>query len=88
MGEGDALEGEQFLVVDGLEDGDEVGLEVSDGVEVFEADDGEVGGSEAVFARVWAERALPSGERGPEERAALARLAASCFWETGLCSGV
>src|ERR1035437_3952730 len=30
-----------------------------------------------------AERALPSGERGPVEWAALARLAASCLWDTG-----
>src|SRR5262249_39184757 len=33
---------------------------------------------------VRAERALPSGGRGPVDRAALARLAASCFSETGL----
>ena len=52
LGEGDALDGEQLLMVDGLVDGDEVGLEVGDGVEVFEADDGEVGGGEAVFAGV------------------------------------
>src|ERR1022692_4108677 len=32
----------------------------------------------------WAERALPSGERGPVDWAALARLAASCLSERGL----
>src|SRR6266508_3707952 len=32
----------------------------------------------------WAERALPSGVRGPVERAALARLAASCLSDTGM----
>jgi hypothetical protein len=31
---------------------------------------------EDVFAGVWKERALPADERGPVERAALARLAA------------
>src|ERR1035438_4249764 len=31
----------------------------------------------------WAARTLPSGERGPVERAALARLAASFLSETG-----
>src|ERR1700682_1484997 len=31
----------------------------------------------------WAERALPSGVRGPVEWDALARLAASCFSEVG-----
>jgi hypothetical protein len=52
LGEGHAFEGEQFLGVDGLVDGDEVGLEVGDGMEVFDAEDGEPGGGEAVFAGV------------------------------------
>src|SRR5687767_10277412 len=34
----------------------------------------------------WEERDLPSGVAGPVERAALARLAASCFWEGVLVS--
>jgi hypothetical protein len=34
-------------------------------------------------AMFWAARALPSGVRGPVEWDALARLAASCFSETG-----
>src|ERR1035437_6275056 len=34
-----------------------------------------------------AERDLPSGERGPVEWAALARLAASCLWDTALLVG-
>ena len=52
LGEGDALDGEEFLGVDGLVDVNEVGSEVLDLVEVFEADDGEGGGSEAVLARI------------------------------------
>jgi len=32
----------------------------------------------------WAERALPSAERGPVDLAAFSRLAASCFSETGV----
>ena len=52
LGEGDALDGEELLGVDGAVIVDEVGLEVGDGVEVFEADDGEVGGGEAVLAGV------------------------------------
>ena len=52
LGEGHALEGEEFLGVDGLVDGDEVGSEMGDFVEVFEADDGEGGGGEAVLAGV------------------------------------
>src|ERR1039457_1065169 len=35
----------------------------------------------------WAERALPSGERGRVDCAAMARLAASCFSEVRLVVG-
>ena len=52
LGEGEALDGEEFLGVDGLVDGDEVGPEVGDLIEVFEADDGKGGGGEAVFAGI------------------------------------
>ena len=52
LGEGDALDGEELLGVDGLVDGDEVLAEAGDLVEVFEADDGEGGGGESVFAGV------------------------------------
>jgi hypothetical protein len=52
LGEGEALDGEEFLGIDGLVDGDEVGSEVGDLMEVFEADDGKGGGSEAVFAAI------------------------------------
>ena len=50
LGEGDAFEGEQFLGIDGPVDGDEVGPEAGDGLEVFEADDREVGGGESMAA--------------------------------------
>ena len=52
LGERDALEGEKFLGVDGLVEGDEVFLEMGDLLEVFEADHGESGGGEAVFAGI------------------------------------
>jgi len=52
LGEGDALDGEEFLGVDGVVDGDEVLPEVGDFIEVFQADDGEAGSGEAVFAGV------------------------------------
>ena len=74
--QGDALQGEEFLGVDGLVAGDEVGAEVGQDVGWFEADDGVVFGGEGCLRAFWEERALPSGERGPVERAALARLAA------------
>jgi hypothetical protein len=52
LGEGDALQGEELLGVDGLVDGDEVVAEAGDFLEVFEADDGEGGTSEDVLAGV------------------------------------
>ena len=52
LGEGQALDGEDLLRVGGLVDGEEVGFEVFDFVEVFEADDGEGGGGEAVLGGV------------------------------------
>jgi hypothetical protein len=52
LGEGDALQGEEFLGVDGLVDGDEVVAEAGDFLEAFEADDGEGGGGEDVFVGV------------------------------------
>ena len=50
LGEGDAFEGEQFLRVDGVIDGYEVVPETGDGLQVFEANDGVVGGGESVAA--------------------------------------
>src|ERR1039457_2014456 len=52
LGEGDAHDGEELLRVDGLVDGDGVFAEAGDLVEIFEADDGEGGGGESVFAGV------------------------------------
>ena len=52
LGDGDALDGIEFLGVDGAVDVDEVGAELEDIVKAFEDGDGEVGGSEAVFAGV------------------------------------
>jgi hypothetical protein len=52
LGEGDALQGEEFLGVDGPVDGDEVVAEAGDFLEVFEADHGEGGPGENVFAGV------------------------------------
>ena len=52
LGESNALDGEELLGVDGLVDGDSVLAEAGDLVEVFEADDGEGGGGEPVFAGV------------------------------------
>src|SRR5207247_265405 len=52
LGESDALDGEELLGVDGFVVGQEVVFEMGDIVEIFEADDGERGRGEAVFAGV------------------------------------
>jgi hypothetical protein len=52
LGEGNALDGEELLGIDGPIDGDEVVAEAGDLVEFFEADDGEGGGGESVLAGV------------------------------------
>ncbi|MEI9813615.1 MAG: hypothetical protein WDO18_13635 [Acidobacteriota bacterium] len=50
LGDGEAFDGELLLRVDGLIGGEEVLAQVLDGVEVFDFDDGEVGGGEDMFA--------------------------------------
>jgi len=50
LGEGDALDGEDLLGVDGLVNSHGVGLEVGDLLEVFEADNAVGGSGEAMFA--------------------------------------
>jgi hypothetical protein len=52
LGEGDALDGEEFLGVNGFVEVDGVVLEAGDLLDVFETDDGISGGREAVFASV------------------------------------
>ena len=51
-GDGDTLEGEELFGVGGFVGGDEVGAQVADLGEVFEADDVKVGGGEDVLAGV------------------------------------
>jgi hypothetical protein len=52
LSEGHPFEGEEFLRVDWLIDGDEVVFEIGDFLGVFQADDGEGGSSEAVLGGV------------------------------------
>src|ERR1039458_3433319 len=52
LAEGDALDGEDFLGVDGTVGVEGILAEVVEGLEVFEADDGEGGAGEAVLAGV------------------------------------
>jgi hypothetical protein len=50
--EGDVFDGEKLLGIGGPVKGYKVRLKVGDRVEVFRADDGEVGGGETVLAGV------------------------------------
>ena len=52
LSEGDALQGEEFLGVDGLVESGEVGGEMGDLIQIFEADDCKGGGGEAVRAGI------------------------------------
>src|SRR6266536_4580090 len=64
LGKGDALDGEEFLGVDGLVGGQEVGLEMGVFLKLFEADDGEGGGSEAVLPGILGGAELARGGAG------------------------
>jgi len=72
LGEGDALDGEQFLGAAqghaGLVDGDQIGLEAGDGFQVIEADDCVVRGGEAVAAGVSRGAGLACGGTGAGPR--------------------
>jgi hypothetical protein len=62
--EGHAFQGEEFLGVDGLVDGDEVVFEAGDFLEVFEADNGEGRSGEAVLDGVLRGAGLALGSLG------------------------
>jgi hypothetical protein len=64
LGQGNALDGEELLGVDGLVNADEIGAKVGDFLEVFEADDGEVGAGEAVLTGVLGGAGLAIGGSG------------------------
>jgi hypothetical protein len=61
LGEGDALDGEEFLGIGGLVELDEVGAKVGDVIGVLDTEDGVSGGGEAVFAGVLSGTALAFG---------------------------
>ena len=52
LGGGDALDGQEFLGIDGAVDGNQVGAEIGDIVEAFEDGNGNVVGGAAVLAEV------------------------------------
>jgi hypothetical protein len=64
LGEGGAFEGEEFLGIDGVVEGDEVVTETGDFLEVFEADDDEGRAGELVFAGILGRTDLALGGAG------------------------
>jgi hypothetical protein len=64
LGQGGALEGEEFLGVDGLIEGDEVVAEMGDFLKILDADDGEGRAGEHVFAGVLGRAGLAFGGAG------------------------
>ena len=64
LGEGDALDGGEFLGVGGLVEVDEVFAEFDDVVEALEDGDGEIGGGEEVFAGVLGRSSFAFGSAG------------------------
>ena len=84
LGEGDAFDGEEFLGVDGPVGGDEVVPEVGDLIEVFEADDGEVGGGEAVFAGVLGGTGLALGGAGAGGVGGIGAIGGELLWGDGV----
>ena len=79
-----ALEGELFLGVDGLIDGGEVVGEMGDFVEVLQADDGEGGGGEAVFAGVRGGAGLAFGCSGAGAFRGVGAIGGELFSEIGM----
>jgi hypothetical protein len=64
LGESHAFQSEDLLGVDGLIDGDQIGLEAIDFAGVFEANDGERGGGKAVLDSVASGAGLAFGSFG------------------------
>jgi len=87
LGEGDALKGEEFLGVDGAIEGDEVFAEVGDLIEVFEADDGEAGGGEAVFAGILGRAELALRGAGAGGLRCIGAIGGELIWGNGMRHG-
>jgi hypothetical protein len=87
LGEGDALNGEELLGVDGLVDGDEVFAEAGDLVEIFEADDGEGGGGEAVLAGVLGGAGFAFGRAGSGGAGGVGAVGGALLFGNGLFHG-
>jgi hypothetical protein len=83
LGESDALKGEEFLGIDGAVGFDEVFPEGGDLIEVFEADDGEAGGGEAVFAGILGRAGLALKGAGAGGIGGVGAIGGELVWGNG-----
>jgi hypothetical protein len=83
LGESDALKGEEFLGVDGVVEVHQVFPEVGDLIEVFEADDGEAGGGEAVFAGILGRAELAFRGAGAGGPGGVGAIGGKLIWGNG-----
>ncbi len=77
------LEGEQLLGVDGLVDREEVVLEACDLIELFESDDGEGGGREAMSAGILGRAGLALGSARAGALAGVGAVGSELFFGHG-----
>jgi hypothetical protein len=80
LGQGDAFDGKELLGIDRLVDGDEVGLQIGDLLEVFEADHSERGGGEAVLTSVLRGAGLALGGGGSSGVNGVGAIGSQLFW--------
>ena len=87
LGEGDALDGEEFLGVDRVVEVHQIFPEVGDLVEVFEADDGEAGGGEAVFTGILGRAGLAFRGAGAGGIGSVGAIGDELLWGNGMRHG-
>jgi hypothetical protein len=86
LAEGHALEGEQFLGIDGAVGWREVGVEVGDFWMSSRRTTVKLADAKPCLRAFWEERALPVSRVGPVKRAVLAGLAGKLLFGDGACS--
>ena len=83
LGDGDLLEGEEFLGIAGVVEGDEVRAEFEDLVGIFEEGDVVVTGIEAVFAGILGGAGLALGGAGPGGLGGVGPVGSELFFREG-----
>jgi hypothetical protein len=79
LGQSHALDGEQFLGVDGLISGHKVGLDMGDFLEVFQPDDGERGCPKTMLAGILGRAGLAVGGAGSRRVSGISAIGGELF---------